>query len=203
MRDFLDYLPKRLRDYDHLVMGSRILKARTVRRRRDRRDDAIEWGVTGPNLRACGFEWDFRKKRPYSGYDRFHFDIPTAQRGDCYGRAQVRVEEIRQSLRIVEQCLENMPSGPYKADTSSRRRPQGAHASRHRDADRPFPHGELGPGGPGGRGVRGHRGDQGEQRLLPDQRRRDQLLQNADPHPVVRASAGGSADVPRLGGGRI
>ena len=114
--DFLDYMPKRLRDYDHLVMGSRILKARTVGVGEISAADAVEWGVTGPNLRACGFEWDFRKKRPYSGYDRFSFDIPTAARGDCYGRAQVRVEEIRQSLRIVEQCLANMPPGPYKAD---------------------------------------------------------------------------------------
>ncbi len=116
VRDFARYLPSRLRDYDHLVMESRIVKARTVGVGEIALDDAIEWGVTGPNLRACGFDWDFRKKRPYSGYDRFLFDIPTAQRGDCYGRAQVRVEEIRQSLRIVEQCLENMPSGPYKAD---------------------------------------------------------------------------------------
>ena len=114
--EFLRYLPARLRDYDHLVMGSRILKARTVGVGEVSLDDAIEWGATGPNLRACGFEWDFRKKRPYSGYDQFSFDIPTAKRGDCYGRAQVRVEEIRQSLRIVEQCLENMPAGPYKAD---------------------------------------------------------------------------------------
>ncbi len=116
VREFVRYLPARLRDYDHLVMGSRILKARTVGVGEISLDDAIEWGVTGPNLRACGFEWDFRKKRPYSGYDQFSFDIPTAKRGDSYGRAQVRVEEIRQSLRIVEQCLENMPSGPYKAD---------------------------------------------------------------------------------------
>ena len=66
----------------------------------------------GPDLRACGFEWDFRKARPYSGYDQFEFDIPTGQHGDCYDRCAVRVEEIRQSLRIIEQCLNNMPAGP-------------------------------------------------------------------------------------------
>ena len=72
--------------------------------------------MTGPNLRACGFEWDFRKTQPYSGYDQFEFDIPTGQHGDCYDRCAVRVEEMRQSLRIIEQCVENMPAGAHKAD---------------------------------------------------------------------------------------
>ena len=72
--------------------------------------------MTGQGLRACGLEWDFRKKRPYSGYEQFDFDIPTGTHGDCYDRAHVHVEEMRQSLRIIEQCLNNMPSGPYKSD---------------------------------------------------------------------------------------
>jgi NADH-quinone oxidoreductase subunit C/D len=76
----------------------------------------MEWGITGPGLRACGFEWDFRKKRPYSGYEMFEFEIPTAKNGDCYDRAVVRVNEMWQSLRIIEQCLKNMPAGDYKAD---------------------------------------------------------------------------------------
>jgi NADH-quinone oxidoreductase subunit C/D len=116
VRDFLDYMPGRLREYDKIVMKNRIFKARTKGIGAYTIDEAIEWGVTGPGLRACGLEWDFRKKTPYSGYDQFEFDIPTAQRGDCYDRAIVRIEEMRQSLRIIRQCADNMPSGPYMAD---------------------------------------------------------------------------------------
>ena len=115
MRDFLKYMPPRLAEYDKQVMQNHIFKARTKGVGVCTIDDAIEWGVTGPNLRACGLEWDFRKKQPYSGYDQFDFDIPTAQHGDCYDRAVVRVEEMRQSLRVIEQCIKNMPEGTYKS----------------------------------------------------------------------------------------
>ncbi len=114
--DFIKYLPPRLIEYDRTVMRNGIFKARTKGIGALTANEAIEWGMTGPNLRACGFEWDFRKRQPYSGYDQFQFDIPTAQSGDCYGRALVRVEEIRQSLRIIEQCMKIMPAGPYKSD---------------------------------------------------------------------------------------
>jgi NADH-quinone oxidoreductase subunit C/D len=116
VREFLDYFPKRLVEYERLVMKNRIFQARTKGIGVFTLDEAIDWGVTGPNLRACGFEWDFRKKRPYSGYDQFEFDIPTAEHGDSYDRAVVRVAEMSQSLRIIEQCLQNMPAGPYKSD---------------------------------------------------------------------------------------
>jgi NADH-quinone oxidoreductase subunit C/D len=116
VRDFLAYFPPRLAEYDHLVMRNRIFKARTKGIGSYTVDEAIEWGITGPGLRACGFEWDFRKKRPYSGYEQLDFEIPTATAGDCYDRALVRIEEMRQSLRIIEQCARNMPDGPYKAD---------------------------------------------------------------------------------------
>jgi NADH-quinone oxidoreductase subunit C/D len=116
VREFLDYFPKRLDEYDQLVMKNRIFQARTKGIGAYNLEEAIDWGVTGPNLRACGLEWDFRKKRPYSGYDQFEFDIPTAEHGDCYDRAVVRVAEMRQSMRIIQQCVENMPAGPYKSD---------------------------------------------------------------------------------------
>jgi len=116
VRDFLKYMPSRLKEYDALVMKNRIFKMRTVGVGAYTKEEAIDWSVTGPGLRATGFAWDFRKARPYSGYDQFEFDVPTATHGDCYDRGVVRVEEIRQSLRIIEQCVNNMPPGHYKSD---------------------------------------------------------------------------------------
>ncbi len=114
--DFIRYLPPRLIEYDRTVMRNAIFKGRTQGIGAFTTNEAIEWGVTGANLRACGLEWDFRKKQPYCGYEQFTFDIPTATNGDCYARASVRIEEMRQSLRIIEQCVKNMPEGPYKSD---------------------------------------------------------------------------------------
>jgi NADH-quinone oxidoreductase subunit C/D len=115
VRKFLTYLPPRLKEYNTLVMKNAIFKARTRGIGQYALKDAMEWGVTGPGLRACGLEWDMRKKRPYSGYDQFEFDIPTGVHGDCYERAVIHLEEIHQSLRIIEQCVNNMPEGPYKS----------------------------------------------------------------------------------------
>jgi NADH-quinone oxidoreductase subunit C/D len=115
VRDYLDYLPGRLDEYDRLIMDSRIMKARTVGVGALSSADAVEWGVTGPSLRATGLPWDWRKQRPHSHYDWFDFDIPVGSTGDCYDRAAVHVEEMRQSLRIIRQCLDQMPGGPYKA----------------------------------------------------------------------------------------
>jgi NADH-quinone oxidoreductase subunit C/D len=116
VRNFVEYFPRKLREYDKMVMRNSIFKARTVGIGIYTVDEAIEWGVTGPGLRACGLEWDFRKKQPHSGYDRFEFEIPTASNGDCYDRAVVRVAEMWQSVRIIEQCLKNMPEGLYKSE---------------------------------------------------------------------------------------
>lgn len=115
VRQFLDYFPARLDEYEKLVMDNPLFKERTVGIGAFSLDDAIEWGATGPMLRACGLAWDLRKTSPYSGYDRFEFEVPVASHGDCYDRAVVHVLEMRQSLRIIRQCLENMPPGPYKS----------------------------------------------------------------------------------------
>lgn len=116
VRDFVAYFPRRLAEYDAMVMRNRILRQRTRGIGAVTTDEAIEWGMTGPGLRATGLAWDWRKAQPYSGYEQFDFEVPVATGGDCYGRALVRVAEMRQSLRIVAQCLEHMPEGPYKSD---------------------------------------------------------------------------------------
>ncbi|MDO8266237.1 MAG: NADH-quinone oxidoreductase subunit C/D [Moraxellaceae bacterium] len=116
VRDFLDWMPKRLDEYEKAAMKNGILRARTIDVAQYNSKEALEWGVTGPGLRATGIDYDLRKARPYSGYENFDFEVPLAHNGDAYDRGMVRLEEMRQSLRIIRQCLENMPAGPYKAD---------------------------------------------------------------------------------------
>lgn len=116
VRDFVNWLPKRLDEYEKAAMKNGILRARTIDVAQYDAKEALEWGVTGPGLRATGIDYDLRKARPYSGYENFDFEVPLAHNGDAYDRAMVRLEEMRQSIRIIKQCLENMPAGPYKAD---------------------------------------------------------------------------------------
>ena len=115
VRDFLDWMPKRLKQYESMVMKNSILRQRTHGIGVYTKNEALDWGVTGPGLRATGMDFDWRRDKPYGGYDQFDFEVPVYQNGDSFDRARVRVDEITQSLRIVEQCLNNMPAGPYKA----------------------------------------------------------------------------------------
>ena len=114
--NLLDWLPKRLNEYVKSALQNSVLKARTQGVAAYTTKEALAWGVTGAGLRATGLNFDVRKWRPYSGYEQFEFDVPVAEHGDAYDRAMVRVEEIRQSLHIIEQCVKNMPTGPFKAD---------------------------------------------------------------------------------------
>jgi len=114
--DFLDYFPKQIREFEKVTIRNRIFRERTIGIGAFTSAEAIEWGMTGTGLRSAGVAWDYRKKRPYSGFENFEFEIPLGKNGDCYDRSVVRMEEMRQSLRIIRQCVDNMPEGSYKSD---------------------------------------------------------------------------------------
>ena len=114
-RKFIDTFPSKVDEYEGLLTHNRIWKNRTVGVGILTKEDALDFGVTGPMLRGCGVEWDIRKATPYEAYGEVEFDVPTAQNGDTYDRYLVRMEEMRQSARIVRQCLDKLPDGPIMA----------------------------------------------------------------------------------------
>jgi NADH dehydrogenase I D subunit len=114
--DFVRVFPSRIRAYESLLTHNAIFKGRTRGVGHLSLDDAIEWGITGPVLRGSGLNWDVRKNMPYSGYETFEFDVPYFSEGDSYARYLVRIEEMRQSLRIIEQAAKRMPEGHYVTD---------------------------------------------------------------------------------------
>lgn len=117
LREFLDWLPNRINTYVKLSLKNTILINRSKGIATYYKEDALKWGITGAGLRATGIDFDIRKYRPYSGYDNFDFEVPVGNGiSDCYNRVMIKVEEIYQSLNILEQCYKNMPSGPFKAD---------------------------------------------------------------------------------------
>ena len=113
---FCDQFPKRIDDLERLLTENRIFKQRTVDIGRMTREQAIDWGFSGPMLRASGVPWDLRKAQPYDVYGDMDFDIPIGKNGDCWDRYLVRMEEMHQSLRIIRQCIDQMPSGPHMVD---------------------------------------------------------------------------------------
>jgi len=116
---FAEEFPKVLDDAETLLTENRIFKLRTVDIGVVTGSEAVDWGFTGPMLRASGIVWDLRKFQPYEVYDILDFDVPIGKNGDCYDRYLVRMEEMRQSIRLIKQCVENMPGGPVK--TSDRK----------------------------------------------------------------------------------
>ena len=113
LADWLDTrLPRLFEDAMSLVVDNRIFKQRNVDIAIVSKDDAVAWGFSGPMIRGSGIPWDLRKSQPYDVYERIDFEVPVGTRGDCYDRFMVRVEEVRQSARIMKQCLTEMPGGP-------------------------------------------------------------------------------------------
>ncbi len=113
---FVDRFPKMIDDVEHLLTENRIFKQRTVDIGIATAEEAMDWGFSGPMLRGSGVAWDLRKSEPYDVYGKMDFDIPVGKNGDCYDRYLLRLEEMRQSLRIMRQCLEEMPGGAVRSN---------------------------------------------------------------------------------------
>ncbi len=116
LKEFLKTFPEHMKEYDTLLQTNRIWISRTKDVAVISGEDAINFGLTGPSLRGSGVSYDIRKMEPYGVYDRVEWDVPVGKNGDTYDRYWIRVEEMRQSARIIEQCLEQMPEGPIIAD---------------------------------------------------------------------------------------
>ena len=116
VRHVLDILPRRIDEYEGLLTKNPLFLERTQGIGVINTADCLRWGLSGPVLRGSGMPYDLRKVRPYSGYEQYDFEIPTQTGADCYARYRVRVEEMRQSVRIVRQALDNLPGGPVLSD---------------------------------------------------------------------------------------
>jgi NADH-quinone oxidoreductase subunit D len=116
VRDFVKVMPKRLDEYESMLTKNALFLERTVGIGPICMQDCLRFGITGPILRATGKAYDLRKARPYSGYDQYDFNIPTQTAGDCYSRYMVRVLEVRESVKIIEQALNKLPGGPIRSD---------------------------------------------------------------------------------------
>ncbi len=112
--EFTETFPKFMEDVDRLLTENRIFKQRTVDIGIVTKEEAFDWGFSGPMLRGSGVAWDLRKSQPYEVYDKMDFDVPVGLTGDCWARYLVRFEEMTQSLRIIRQCLKELPDGPVK-----------------------------------------------------------------------------------------
>jgi NADH-quinone oxidoreductase subunit D len=115
-REFMDQFPKRLEEYDTLIRGNRIWIKRTKGIGVFTAEEAVNYGLTGGSLRGSGVDYDLRKVEPYAAYDKVEFDVPLGAAGDVYDRYLVRLEEMRQSRRIIQQCLDMMPPGPFMTE---------------------------------------------------------------------------------------
>jgi NADH-quinone oxidoreductase subunit D len=134
IQTFINRFPKLIDDTETLLTGNRIFKQRTVDIGIVTAEEAIDWGFSGPMIRASGIPWDLRKSQPYEIYETLDFDIPIGKHGDCYDRYLVRVEEMRQSVKIVQQCLDKLPSGPININNQKIVPPPRAEMKRSMEA---------------------------------------------------------------------
>jgi NADH-quinone oxidoreductase subunit D len=140
IRSFLDEFAIHVDENDELLMGNEIFQARTQGVGVFDREAALGFGLTGACLRGSGVDWDIRRDRPYAAYDELEFKVPVAEEGDIYARCQVRIEEMRQSARIVRQCIDGMPEGEHTAKVAKVLRPPAGEAYAAVES----PRGELG-----------------------------------------------------------
>ena len=129
-----DGFPQVLDDVEGLLTENRIWKQRNVDIGVITTAEALDWGFSGPMLRSTGVAWDLRKAQPYAVYDQIDFDIPVGRNGDCYDRYLVRMEEMRQSLRIIRQCVERLPEGPVMVEDNKIAPPKRAEMKRSMEA---------------------------------------------------------------------
>ena len=132
--DFAQSFASRIDDMEEMLTSNRIWKQRLVDIGHVSRDDAMLWGFSGVLLRGSGLQWDLRRAQPYEVYDQLDFDIPVGTRGDSYDRYLIRVEEMRQSLRLIIQCLNQMPEGFVKTDDKKITPPSRAHMKESMEA---------------------------------------------------------------------
>ncbi len=195
MEAWLEKFPGQLREVEQLLTGNPIFVGRTRGTGTISLDDAIDAGFSGPNLRACGLEWDLRKATPYCGYEQYEFDVPTAPGCDNEARYLVHMEEMRQSHRIIEQVVRTMPDGDYVDAGLSLLDPRTeADAARHRVADPSLRQRVARLRAAGGGGLRRHRGAEGRERLLRRQQRQQPAVPRVHPHTVLSAHAGAAHD---------
>src|SRR5690554_5921283 len=131
---FCDTFPKTIDDLEELLTGNRIFLQRTVDIGVVSEEDAFDWGFTGPMLRGSGVPWDLRRAQPYEVYEELDFQIPVGKNGDCFDRYLVRMEEMRQSLVIIRQCIEKMPEGPVMVENQKVTPPRRGEMKRSMEA---------------------------------------------------------------------
>jgi len=134
IRDWAESFPKFVDELDRLVTGNRIVKQRAVDIGVMTAEQALDWGFTGPCLRASGVPWDLRRQQPYDVYDRMEFKVPVGRHGDSFDRYLVRMEEMRESIKIILQCLDQMPAGPVRVQDNKITPPRRGEMKRSMEA---------------------------------------------------------------------